>query len=138
MEVSSTSGRIGRIGRIGGIGGIGGIGCTDPNRILFTSGAKEDGPMVGIFLDSHGCQDYSILFFGAGKESGGVVWKGDICSLIEEDEDEDEDEEEEEEEDEEEVDGWNADEISWVDWLRMELREYVFRNGSWHRNMFSW
>jgi hypothetical protein len=88
-----------------GYGEDGGIGCTDPNRMLLTFRAKEDTPMVGIFVSSHGCQDYSILFFDAGKESDGVVWQGDICEM-------------------EEIDDWDADEIladSWVDWLRMEL-----------------
>jgi hypothetical protein len=69
--------------------------------------ADENAPVVGIYVRNHGCQDYSVLFFEAGKESDGVVWKGDICEM------------------EEEVDEWDVDEhlaASWVGWLRMELK----------------
>jgi hypothetical protein len=107
----------------------GGIGCSNPKRMLVAlSSTDEYASEVGIFVRGHGCQDYSILFFEEGKESGGVVWKGDICQLLEEaheeEEDEEEDDDEEEEEDDEEevdVEKVDVDEVSWVDWLRIEL-----------------
>ncbi|KAN0095376.1 hypothetical protein V8E51_016087 [Hyaloscypha variabilis] len=85
---------------------------------LLHDSLEADATVVGLFVDSHGCQDYTILFLEGLGERSGKVWKGDICQMIEiEDEEEEEDDSEEEEGDWEEEEGDNMAE-SWTEWLR--------------------
>jgi len=96
-----------------GYGNEGGIGCVDPKTILAHASPEEDAPIVGMFLSSHGCQDWSVLFFEAGRESDSTVWKGDVCEM------------------EQALNKWDEDKCfanSWVDWLRGEL---TMENNRW-------
>ena len=72
------------------------------DTLLF--GSKDE--VEGIFVQSHGCTLYSVLYFNCGSLRDGTVWSGgDICGI-------------------EEVDDWQGSpyvEKSWVGWLRREL-----------------
>lgn len=80
-----------------------GLGCLEPKRLAYAS-MEEDADVVGLLIGNHGCQTWTILFFGAGKENDGMVWMGEYDEL-------------------DEVEDWDVDEdeylaASWTDWLR--------------------
>ncbi len=68
---------------------------------LLHDSPEADATVVGLFVDSHGCQDYTILFLEWLGERSGKVWKGDICQMAKIEEEE----------------GDNMVE-SWTEWLR--------------------